>query len=189
MLWSAPFAHIRERVPGELLIGIDQRLSIPVIHCPVAQRLVSQPSRHLPWMRVVVDIFGRQSLSISVDHEEAANHSKSILFPRRFWTEAARRHQILSHALRAFFHVDLSPSIYVDSASRGNFTLPVLKHAVRLAAYFAATIFIGALLAPPLFWTVQWLTARGLFSFLANPDFERFFPCAVLFAHFALCLH
>ena len=137
-------------------------------------------------MRVVVDIFGRQSLSISVDHEEAANHSKSILFPRRFWTGAARRPQILSHALRAFFHVDLSPSIYVDWASQGNFTLPALKHAARLAAYFAATIFIGALLAPPLFWAGQWLTARGLFPFLANSDFERFFHRAVLFAAVAL---
>jgi membrane protease YdiL (CAAX protease family) len=137
-------------------------------------------------MRAVVDIFGRQSLSISVDHEEAANHSKSILFLQRFWTGAARRHQILSHALRAFFHVDLSPSIYVDSASRENFTLPALKHAARLAAYFAATIFIGALLAPPLFWAGQWLTARGLFPFLANSDFERFFHRAVLFAAVAL---
>jgi uncharacterized protein len=137
-------------------------------------------------MRVVVDIFGRQSLSISVDHEEAANHSKSILFHRRFWTGAARRHQILSHVLRAFFHVDLSPSIYVDSASQGKFTLPALKHAARLAAYFAATIFIGALLAPPLFWAGQWLTARGLFPFLANSGFERFFHRAVLFAAVAL---
>src|SRR4030095_9881869 len=106
-------------MPDKLLIGLDQRLSIPVTHCRVAPRLVSQPSRHLPRMRVVVDIFGRQSLSISVDHEEAANHSKSILFPRRFWTGVARRHQILLHALRAFFHVDLSPSIYVDAASQG----------------------------------------------------------------------
>jgi uncharacterized protein len=137
-------------------------------------------------MRAVVDIFERQSLSISVDHEEAANHSKSILFPRRFWTGAARRRQILSHALRAFFRVDLSPSIYVDSASRENFTLPALKHAARLAAYFAAIIFIGALLAPPLFWAGQWLTARGLFPFLANSGFERFFHRAVLFAAVAL---
>ena len=114
------------------------------------------------------------------------NHSKSILFPRRFWTGAARRRQILSHALRAFFHVDLSPSIYVDSASRGNFTLPALKHAARLAAYFAATIFIGVLLAPPLFWAGQWLIARGLFPFLANSDFERFFHRAVFFAAVAL---
>src|SRR5205807_10466219 len=157
----------------------------PLIHCPVAPRLVSQPSQHLPWMRVVVDIFGRQSLSISVDHEEAANHSKSILFHRRFWTGAARRHQILSHALRAFFHVDLSPSIYVDWASQGNFTLPALKHAARLAAYFAATIFIGVLLAPPLFWDGQWLTAHGLFPFLENSGCDRFFHRAVLFAFVA----
>ena len=61
-----------------------------------------------------------------------------------------------------------------------------MKHAARLAAYFAATIIIGALLAPPLFWAGQWLTARGLFPFLANSDFERFFHRAVLFAAVAL---
>src|SRR5438067_5449368 len=137
-------------------------------------------------MRVVVDIFGRQSLSISVDREEAVNHSKSILFPRRFWTGAARRRQSFSHALRAVVHVELYPSRYVDSASRGNFALPALKHAARLAAYFAATIFIGVLLAPPLFWVGQWLIARGLFPFLANSDFERFFHRAVFFAAVAL---
>src|SRR5438874_11631849 len=137
-------------------------------------------------MRVVVDIFGRQSLSISVDREEVVNHSKSILFPRRFWTGAARRRQILSHALRAFFHVDLSPSIYVDSASRGNFTLPALKHAARLAAYFATTILFGALIAPLFFWAGQWMAAHGFFPFLATIDFETFFHRAILIAAAAL---
>jgi membrane protease YdiL (CAAX protease family) len=55
-----------------------------------------------------------------------------------------------------------------------------------LAAYFAATILIGALLAPLLFWTAQWLMAHGLFLFLAKFDFETFFHRAILVAAAAL---
>jgi membrane protease YdiL (CAAX protease family) len=55
-----------------------------------------------------------------------------------------------------------------------------------LAAYFAATILIGALLAPLLFWTAQWLMAHGLFLFLAKFDFETFFHRAILIAAAAL---
>jgi membrane protease YdiL (CAAX protease family) len=61
-----------------------------------------------------------------------------------------------------------------------------LKDGARLAAYFAATIFIGALLAPLLFWTAQWLMAHGLFLFLAKFDFETFFHRAILVAAAAL---
>jgi uncharacterized protein len=61
-----------------------------------------------------------------------------------------------------------------------------LKDAARLAAYFAATILIGALLAPFLFWTGQALAAHNLFSFLATSDFERFFHRALLIAAVAL---
>src|SRR5213078_582804 len=57
-----------------------------------------------------------------------------------------------------------------------------LKDAARLAAYFAATILIGALLAPFLFWAGQSLVARGLFPFLAKFDFETFFHRAILIA-------
>jgi membrane protease YdiL (CAAX protease family) len=63
-----------------------------------------------------------------------------------------------------------------------------LKDAARLAAYFAATILIGALLAPFLFWTAQALAAHGFFSFLAKSDFERFFHRALLIAAAALLL-
>src|SRR5205814_1971900 len=76
--------------------------------------------------------------------------------------------------------------MYVDSASRENLTLAALKDGARLAAYFAATILIGALLAPLLFWTAQWLTAHGLFLFLAKFDFETFFHRAILLAAAAL---
>jgi len=57
-----------------------------------------------------------------------------------------------------------------------------LKDAARLAAYFVATILIGALLAPLLFWAGQSLAAHGLFSFLAKSDFETFFHRAILIA-------
>jgi membrane protease YdiL (CAAX protease family) len=51
-----------------------------------------------------------------------------------------------------------------------------------LLVYFAATILLGALLAPVLFWTAQSLAAHGLFSFLAKFDFETFFHRALLIA-------
>ncbi len=57
-----------------------------------------------------------------------------------------------------------------------------MKDAARLAAYFAATILIGALLAPFLFWVGQSLAAQGLFPFLAKFDFETFFHRAILIA-------
>jgi CAAX protease family protein len=57
-----------------------------------------------------------------------------------------------------------------------------LKDAARLAAYFAATVVLGALVAPVLFWSAQWLAAHGVFSFLAKYDFDTFFHRAVLIA-------
>jgi len=57
-----------------------------------------------------------------------------------------------------------------------------VKDAARLAAYFAATILVGALLAPLLFWASQSLTAHGLFPFLAKYNFETFFHRALLIA-------
>jgi membrane protease YdiL (CAAX protease family) len=63
-----------------------------------------------------------------------------------------------------------------------------LKDAARLAAYFAATILIGALIAPLLFWAGQWMVAHGFFPFLAKVDFETFFHRAILIAAAALLL-
>ena len=51
-----------------------------------------------------------------------------------------------------------------------------------MLAYFAATLLIGALLAPPLFWAAQWLAAHQIFAFLAGYDFEKFFHRALLIA-------
>jgi uncharacterized protein len=57
-----------------------------------------------------------------------------------------------------------------------------LKDAARLLAYFVAVIFLGAILAPILFWGAQWLVRHGWFSFLALFDFETFFHRALLIA-------
>jgi CAAX protease family protein len=57
-----------------------------------------------------------------------------------------------------------------------------LKDVAKLAAYFIATVVVGAFLAPILFWSGQSLAAHGLFSFLARYDFETFFHRAVLVA-------
>ena len=57
-----------------------------------------------------------------------------------------------------------------------------MKDAARLLAYFAATLLLGALLAPLLFWGGQWLAAHHILSFLARFDFETFFHRALLVA-------
>jgi uncharacterized protein len=57
-----------------------------------------------------------------------------------------------------------------------------LKDVARLAAYFAATILVGAFLAPLLFWSAQSLAEHGLLPFLAKYDFETFFHRAILIA-------
>ena len=57
-----------------------------------------------------------------------------------------------------------------------------MKDVIKLAAYLIATVFIGAILAPILFWSAQSLAAHGVFSFLAKYDFETFFHRALLAA-------
>ena len=57
-----------------------------------------------------------------------------------------------------------------------------MKDVVKLAVYFIATVVIGAILAPILFWSAQSLAAHGVFSFLAKYDFETFFHRALLVA-------
>ncbi len=46
--------------------------------------------------------------------------------------------------------------------------------------YLIATVLLGALLAPVLFWTAQSLAGHGIFTFLARFDFESFFHRALL---------
>ena len=57
-----------------------------------------------------------------------------------------------------------------------------MKDVIKLAAYFIATVVIGAVLAPVLFWSAQSLAAHGVFPFLAKYDFETFFHRALLVA-------
>ncbi len=61
-------------------------------------------------------------------------------------------------------------------------TTTILKDAARLLVYLVATLLIGALLAPLLFWSAQHLAAHGVFPFLAHYEFERFFHRALLVA-------
>jgi len=57
-----------------------------------------------------------------------------------------------------------------------------LKDAARLLVYLLATVLVGALLAPCLFWGAQSVVAHGFLTFLARYDFETFFHRALLFA-------
>lgn len=59
-------------------------------------------------------------------------------------------------------------------------TQAALKDAARLAGYLLATVLLGALLGPILFWCAQTLAARGTLTFLAGYDFETFFHRALL---------
>ena len=61
-----------------------------------------------------------------------------------------------------------------------------MKDAVRLLVYLAATVLIGALFAPVLFWGAQAFAARGIFAALAGFDFETFFHRALLIAALVL---
>ena len=57
-----------------------------------------------------------------------------------------------------------------------------MKDAARLLVYLLATVLVGALLAPCLFWGAQSLVADGWLIFLAKYDFETFFHRALLLA-------
>jgi membrane protease YdiL (CAAX protease family) len=57
-----------------------------------------------------------------------------------------------------------------------------LKDAARLLVYLLATVLVGALLAPCLFWAAQSLVAHGFLTFLARYDFETFFHRSLLVA-------
>jgi membrane protease YdiL (CAAX protease family) len=57
-----------------------------------------------------------------------------------------------------------------------------VKDAVRLLVYLLATVLVGALLAPWLFWAAQFCIAHGSLTFLARYEFETFFHRALLVA-------
>jgi membrane protease YdiL (CAAX protease family) len=61
-----------------------------------------------------------------------------------------------------------------------------VKDAVRLAIYLVATVIVGALLAPILYWSAHNLAAQGWLTFLARYDFESYFHRALLVAALVL---
>jgi membrane protease YdiL (CAAX protease family) len=61
-----------------------------------------------------------------------------------------------------------------------------LKDAGRLLGYFAATIILGALIAPPIFWAGQRLALHGVFPALSHFDFEAYFHRAIVLAALVL---
>src|ERR1051325_4050076 len=115
-----------------------------------------------------------------------AARDKSTNLRPRLLIAVANSRRTSSPGPRASGLPHLSRSICVDSASLGNLTLAGLKDAVRLLVYLIATVLLGALLAPPLFWAAQSLIAHGTFTFLAKFDFETFFHRALLVAAIAL---
>ena len=67
---------------------------------------------------------------------------------------------------------------------------PVLKALGQILLYLAATVLIGALLAPPLYWMAHAMAGHvhsaALDGFLSRTDFERFFHRAMTISALAL---
>lgn len=61
-----------------------------------------------------------------------------------------------------------------------------MKDLGKILAYFFGVIVLGALLAPPLYWAGQAVAARGVLTFLAETDFQKFFNRGVLIAALVL---
>jgi membrane protease YdiL (CAAX protease family) len=61
-----------------------------------------------------------------------------------------------------------------------------LKDIGKILAYFFGVIVLGALLAPPLYWAGQAVAAKGILTFLAETDFQKFFNRGMLIAAIAL---
>ena len=57
-----------------------------------------------------------------------------------------------------------------------------MKDLAKLLLYLASLLVLGALAAPPLYWTAQTLVATGRMSDLFNYDFETYFHRALLIA-------
>lgn len=55
-----------------------------------------------------------------------------------------------------------------------------MKDAARLLIYAAASLLLGALIAPSLYWSAQWFAARGILPILAQYEFGTVFRRALL---------
>jgi membrane protease YdiL (CAAX protease family) len=63
-----------------------------------------------------------------------------------------------------------------------------LSVALKILAYLFGTVFLGAALAPWLFWTGQYASHFPQLGFLAKTDFQRYFNRSVLLSAFLLLL-
>lgn len=62
-----------------------------------------------------------------------------------------------------------------------------MKDSFKILVYFVAVVFLGALLAPPLFWAGNWLGHQHHWlRILHESDFQRYFHRAILIAAFVL---
>jgi len=61
-----------------------------------------------------------------------------------------------------------------------------LKEIGKILVFLLGSILLGALLAPPLFWTGQWIADLGGPQFLAETPFQRYFNRAVVLGFVAL---
>ena len=57
-----------------------------------------------------------------------------------------------------------------------------LKSLGKIIFYLLATVALGALLAPPLYWGGHWLASHGILSWLADTPFRKFFHRGLLVA-------
>ena len=57
-----------------------------------------------------------------------------------------------------------------------------MKSLGKIIFYLLATVFLGALLAPPLYWAGNWLASHGILTALAETPFRRFFHRSLLVA-------
>ena len=61
-----------------------------------------------------------------------------------------------------------------------------LKSLGKIIFYLLATLVLGALLAPPLYWGGQWLAHHGILTWLGDTPFRKFFHRALLVAALVL---
>jgi uncharacterized protein len=61
-----------------------------------------------------------------------------------------------------------------------------LKPLLKILLYLVATVVLGTLLAPPLYWGGQWLASQDILKWLADTPFRKFFHRGLLIAALVL---